>query len=533
MKERNIMKRKISKSISALEIIGIIIVASAATILIVTNIQIVKVEEIFIKKEYIKGENVTLKVQMNKKIEEISEIDYCLVGIKSENYSYEGVFKANIEKIEIDNLKTKRTNITVSLKPLIKNENGYYALNVGNYEIESIELKIGRKIIKQRVNANFVIKHGEEEERIKNGKFEQEGDYWIIEYNEEKFTLNFKENEYTEGKALILRKNEEKTETNQTSILNMTQKIKLKDIHYIEMDVKIVSENESKVKLSMKINNKERKHVEEIDEKSIMHQKIIFGEIEEENEEANITIEIKTTEEIKKDFEIIIDNVSIRAYEKKIFIAILDNNWKIAQEEVIRNETKVAVERASKYFEKNMGIKLIPLVRVEWKLESENKIVSLDEMHEKAIKDAEKLLGLKQEWVVEKGRSEKNNGFDMLNAFTNKTGEHFGFIFGEENAAFHFAQSNYLQKALNEAGMGYIQVTVIDEWAENLVQHEVSHIFGAKDRDSREYEPSVMTKQLTTEEVIKAFIEGKMWLQCNNWLIEDMKIMIENLELFK
>ncbi|MHA1115073.1 MAG: zinc-dependent metalloprotease family protein [Candidatus Heimdallarchaeaceae archaeon] len=533
MREKNIMKRKISKSISALEIIGIIIVASAATILIVTNIQLVKVEEIFIEKEYIKGENVTLKVQMNKKIEEISEIDYCLVGIKSENYSYEGVFKANIEKIEIDNLKTKRTNITVSLKPLIKNENGYYALNVGNYEIESLELKIGRKIIKHRLNANFVIKHGEEEERIKNGNFEQEGDYWIIEYNKEKFTLNFKENEYTDGKALILRKNEEKTETNQTSILTMTQKIKLKDIHYLEMDVKVISENESKVKLSVKINNKERKHVQEIDEKSKMHQKIIFGEIKEENEEANISIEITTTEEINKDFEIIIDNVSIRAYEKKIFIAILDNNWKTAQGEVIRNETEIAVERASKYFEKNLGIKLMPLVRVEWKLESENKIISLDEMHEKAIKDAEKLLGLKQEWIVEKGRSEKNNGFDMLNAFTNRTGEHFGFIFGGENAAFHFAQSNYLQKALNEAGMGYIQVTIIDEWAESLVQHEVSHIFGAKDRDSREYEPSVMTKQLTTEEIIKAFIEGKMWLQCNNWLIEDMKIMIENVELFK
>ncbi|MHA1303144.1 MAG: hypothetical protein ACTSPI_05515 [Candidatus Heimdallarchaeaceae archaeon] len=264
-------------------------------------------------------------------------------------------------------------------------------------------------------------------------------------------------------------------------------------------------------------------------ESEINNYKIFFGDAKGST---NVTLSI-VSEEIIADLDIYIDNVSIVAYEKRVFVAVLDNNWTVHIDEIARNSSLKAVKEASKHFQKQFGIKLIPLVEVPWDLRIEDSVVQLGEVHDQVLEDARKLLKLKQNWDVTGGRSIKNNGFDMLTCFTNRTGEHFGFIYGGENVAFHFAQSAFLQNALNNAGYGFIQVTVLDEWAESLAQHEISHIFGAEDRNSAEYPPSVMSKALTAEQAVIDLLKGTLWLQCNNWILEDALLILTNSSKFE
>jgi hypothetical protein len=71
-----------------------------------------------------------------------------------------------------------------------------------------------------------------------------------------------------------------------------------------------------------------------------------------------------------------------------------------------------------------------------------------------------------------------------------------------------------------------------DEWAENIFQHEISHDFGALDRDRAIYAPSVMSKPYTVEQALADLAISKLWSQVNNWLLDDILLMLANREMF-
>ena len=102
--------------------------------------------------------------------------------------------------------------------------------------------------------------------------------------------------------------------------------------------------------------------------------------------------------------------------------------------------------------------------------------------------------------------------------------DHFGFAYYERNACFNFAQSEELGE--------YSWLTIVGDWAENLIQHEVSHLFGAEDRDRTFDPPSVMSKPSNPDQVIADFSINKLWLQVNNWLMEDILLMLANRAMF-
>ena len=140
------------------------------------------------------------------------------------------------------------------------------------------------------------------------------------------------------------------------------------------------------------------------------------------------------------------------------------------------------------------------------------------------LHDAGELLNLQDDWDIVYGRSSKNHGFDLLLTFSNRTSEHYGFAYYERNAAFHFGQSEELGE--------YSWISIVEDWAENLIQHEISHNFGAHDRDRLVSPPSVMSKPSTPEQTIADFTTNLLWLQVNNWLLEDILLMLKNRIMF-
>ena len=59
-------------------------------------------------------------------------------------------------------------------------------------------------------------------------------------------------------------------------------------------------------------------------------------------------------------------------------------------------------------------------------------------------------------------------------------------------------------------------------WADNLFQHELSHVFGAPDRYTGEDPPSIMTKSETLQDLLDDLANGTLWLELTNWLDEDL-----------
>ncbi len=207
-------------------------------------------------------------------------------------------------------------------------------------------------------------------------------------------------------------------------------------------------------------------------------------------------------------------------YEHRVFVVMLNDNWETIGDEIGRKNLFESMFDTSFFFETYLGIRLIPVLELEWNPQN----TSMDVVDLIALNDAGEMLNLQEDWDVVYGRSPMNHGFDLLLAFSNETSEHYGFAYRERNAAFHFGQSEELGD--------YSWISIVESWAENLIQHEISHNFGALDRDRSEFPPSVMSKPSTPEQALADFTTNLLWLQVNNWLIDDVLLMLKNRAMF-
>ena len=215
---------------------------------------------------------------------------------------------------------------------------------------------------------------------------------------------------------------------------------------------------------------------------------------------------------------VFLDNLTLLSYEHRVFVVSLNDNWEIAEDVEIRKSPSIYIENASFHFEKTFGIKLIPLLELNWFPTT----TAYPEVYEIGKEIAGELLNLNGEWDAIAGRSTNNNGFDHLLCFSNQTGEHYGFAFIERNIAFHFAQSDELDQYLPGS------LSIPDEWGENIIQHEVSHNFGALDRDRAIYPPSIMSKPYSASQALEDLYSNRLWSQVNNWLIQDILLILSN-----
>ncbi|MHA1345510.1 MAG: hypothetical protein ACTSO3_03870 [Candidatus Heimdallarchaeaceae archaeon] len=435
-------------------------------------------------------------------------------GISSEDYNFN---TTTVQEINQTKSGKASYNITVFLQPLLNSSGGFYALNVGDYHLYSVSISFGEQFptVFRKISFDFSIISSEQVEQTVNGDFSDDSDNWEInKFN----TILFHDVETTSpltGASFHVSNNDNITIVNSTWI-SISQSMNLTNAHFVSFE--LLLDNPGILGVNLTINDNPQIMNLILTESSTTDQIIYFEHIEGI---ANITLQIIFTEIIEYS-NVYLDNVSIISYEHRVFVVSLNDNWEYRDDEIFRKNPMTYIENASLYFEKDLGIKLIPILELNWEPET----TEYPAVHDYAKQIAGEQMGLEGDWEFFYGRSLNNNGFDFLSCFSNQTSDHYGFAFLNSNMAYHFAQSRELE---NYLGFSF---SMPDEWAENIIQHEISHDFGSLDRDRAIYAPSVMSKPHTVEQALADLAISKLWSQVNNWLLDDILLILANRAMF-
>ena len=132
-------------------------------------------------------------------------------------------------------------------------------------------------------------------------------------------------------------------------------------------------------------------------------------------------------------------------------------------------------------------------------------------------------LGLN--WKEDRVYHQSNYGLNMMLIMTNKTMDHYGIVLGDGGGPFNIA--------VNAGGSIFAGGQRLSaSWGDNLLQHEISHVFGALDRYSSSDSPSVMTKASNATEVLADILNNRLWLTLTNWLYKDLLLMKQVIDNF-
>ncbi|MHA1482207.1 MAG: hypothetical protein ACTSQA_02070 [Candidatus Heimdallarchaeaceae archaeon] len=439
-------------------------------------------------------------------------------GIVSEIYNFNTtVFQ------EINQTKSGRAsyNITIFLQPLLNSSDGFYALNVGDYNLYSANIMFGEQLpsVFKKINFDFSIINPVREEKATNGDFGDELAGWEINKLDTILIPDLEVSSPLDGSSFHVSNVDTIIAANQTWV-SISQNMNLTNAHFVSFDILLDKPGILGVNLTINSNPQTMDLV--LTESSSTNQIVYFEHTEGI---ANVTLLIIFSE-ISEYSNVYLDNISVISYEHRVFVVALNDNWEVMNDKVIRQDPIIGITNASLYFEKDLGIKLIPILELDWN----PPITEYPDVYDYGKQITGDLLNLEGEWDVMPGRSLSNNGFDFLSCFSNQTSDHFGFAFIDSNIAFHFARSreleNYLEDYLDDG------FSIPEEWVENIIQHEISHDFGALDRDRDIYLPSIMSKPYDANQALTDFLLNKLWSQVNNWLLEDILLMLENRAMF-
>jgi hypothetical protein len=122
-----------------------------------------------------KGDNLEIILQLEIEGRKGVFINSVEFEISSLNYGLNGSVKYYINKI------TEHTgdyNLTIHIKPLLNSTDGYFAMNVGEYQIESMKLILDERIpiIERELNYNFNVINPTDFETLQNGDFQNNFD---------------------------------------------------------------------------------------------------------------------------------------------------------------------------------------------------------------------------------------------------------------------------------------------------------------------------------------------------------------------
>ncbi len=511
---KNPFKKPLFTSIflASLILIGLSGFFITKTILDITadfELNIISVEESIIKGDSVK---IVFEIYIGKRGDVL--IENIQFGIYSEKYNFNTTI---IQEINQTKSGKASYNITVFLHPLLNSSDGFYALNVGNYNLHSANVSFGEQLpaVFEKTNFDFSIINPEKEEKATNGDFSNESAGWEINKLETTLISGIDPSSPLNGSSFHIFNLDNITASNSTWV-SISQNINLTNAHFVSFE--ILLDKPGILVVNLTINDTPQIMSLILTESSSTDQIIYFEHTEGI---ANVTLQIIFTE-VTEYTNIYLDSISVISYEHRVFIVSLNDNWEYRNDEVFRKNPMIYIKNASTYFEKDLGIKLIPILELIWQPTT----TEYPSVYDYAKQIAGEGLDLEGDWEVFYGKSLNNHGFDFLSCFSNQTSDHFGFAFLNSNIAFHFAQSRELDNYLE------FSFSIPDEWAENIFQHEISHDFGALDRDRAIYPPSVMSKPYTAEQALADLAIGKLWSQVNNWLLEDILLMLANREMF-
>ncbi len=477
------------------------------------ELNIISVEESTIKGDPVK---IVFEIYIDRRGDVL--IESIQFGIYSEEYNF------NITAIqEINQTKSGRTNysITVFLYPLLNSSEGFYALNVGNYNLYSATVSFGEQLpaVFKKINFDFSIINPMKEEKVANGDFGDESAGWEISKLDTVLIPDIETSSPLSGPSFHISNVDNITAVNQTWV-SISQNMNLTNAHFVSFD--ILLDKPGILGANLAINGNPQTMGLVLTESSSTDQIIYF---EHTKGIANVTLQIIFTE-ITEYSNVYLDNVSVISYEHRVFVVALNDNWEVMDDKIIRKSPIIGITNASLYFEKDLGIKLMPILELDWHPPT----TEYPDVYDYSKQTTGDLLNLEGGWDVMAGRSLSNNGFDFLSCFSNQTSDHFGFAFFDSNIAFHFARSRELENYIEDYFPNGFSIP--EEWVENIIQHEISHDFGALDRDRAIYPPSIMSKPFNADQAAADFISNKLWSQVNNWLLEDILLMLETKAMF-
>ncbi len=477
------------------------------------NVNKVQLVAISLPETIIKGESLESVIQLEISGRKGIFIQRVEFEIYSVAYDLNGSIQCEINKTTEH---TGSYNLTVLINPFLNTTTGYFALNVGEYTLNSFRIIFEKKIpvIQEELASIFQVINPTSKELLENGNFQDDLVGWNLLKKDNNLTNEIIVQDSLNGKSFFVYNNQNISSENSTWI-SISQTINSTNSRFLSFSQYLEGDNFS-IEINLLINGIKVDMGVVLGILSEKEQLIYYGN---STSTVDITLQINfLSAEIGT--KLYLDDISIAKYEHRVFVVLLNDNWEIIGNEMGRKNLFESIAETSFFFEKYLGIKLIPILELEWYPNNTSKeVVDLIALH-----DAGELLNLQDDWDIVYGRSSKNHGFDLLLTFSNRTSEHYGFAYYERNAAFHFGQSEELGE--------YSWISIVEDWAENLIQHEISHNFGAHDRDRLVSPPSVMSKPSTPEQAIADFTTNLLWLQVNNWLLEDILLMLKNRAMF-
>lgn len=218
-------------------------------------------------------------------------------------------------------------------------------------------------------------------------------------------------------------------------------------------------------------------------------------------------------------------NITLSMFTQRIpvFIVNANNHWHgYATDNLYFERPSFYLEQVNTRFLHTFNITLIEVEEVEFEFPSSSDLFQLINTANVAVGDS---LNLENNtWNAGKGPQVGNAGIDIELVFTNRTMDHLGIVIGMEGEAYNIA--------VNARGSGYEgNYRLLSSMADNLIQHELSHIFGAPDRWTSDGPASIMSKSHPEDAIVDiAFL--KFWLLKTNWLNPDILTMMDRAKIF-
>lgn len=212
-------------------------------------------------------------------------------------------------------------------------------------------------------------------------------------------------------------------------------------------------------------------------------------------------------------------SMNLPTKHKIITAVITENEWSPTY-----RASTYYLEQVNEHFRKTFNLTFAVAAVINFDYDGSN---TLQEFIEASKLIAGERLGLKNDtWTHGPGKYRANKGIDILLTLTNKTMNYYGLVIGDTiNGGYNLA--SHAGGSLNANGQ-----RMSAAWGDNLLQHEISHIFNARDRWTNAVEPSVMTKPATLQDLLQDLVQGTLWLTLTNWVYDDLIRMVSGILKF-
>jgi len=236
----------------------------------------------------------------------------------------------------------------------------------------------------------------------------------------------------------------------------------------------------------------------------------------------NLTIQPQIVQQENISIKLVLPNQHI-----PIFVVIANNNWDgEAEDGYVFREPEFYLDQVTERFKTIFNVSFYVVAQVDFETDKSSSYTVLRVDAIDAVGQELKLRNNK--WSLDLRTNSSNAGADLMIVLTDKTMDYLGIVFGTPlgryNMAFHARGSLNTGTGGDNEELD-AEIRLPPSFADNLIQHEMSHIFGAIDRFTDTDNPSIMTKSRLDDALID-LIAGRFWLGLTYWLEDDIDLMV-------